>query len=55
MKEVRGSAEDCEMSQSEVAQILFLKQQTISGIEKRATEKFKQIFEEKGYLIQDLL
>lgn len=51
----RGAAEYCEMSQKEVADSLFLKQQTISKIEKQAIAKFKEIFEQRGVSILDLL
>lgn len=47
-KAIRGAADDCEMSQSQVAEVLFLKQQTISKIEKNAIQNFRKIFEQKG-------
>lgn len=51
----RGAAENYEMSQFEVAEALFLKQQTISKIESRAIAKMKEIFEQRGVDILDLL
>jgi len=54
-KESRGPYEGYSMSQSEVAQALFLKQQTICSIEKRASAKFREIFEQRGIDILDLL
>ena len=54
-KTYRGPEELCEMSQSQVADALFLKQQTISKIEKQAIAKFKEIFEQRGVSILDLL
>jgi len=44
----RGAQEGYDMSQSEIAESLFLKQQTICSIEKRASAKFREIFEQRG-------
>lgn len=46
---------NCEMSQSQVAEKLFVKQQTICKIEKKARENFIKILAQKGYKIEDLL
>ena len=54
-KPTRGPEEGYVMSQSEVAEALFLKQQTICSIEKRAIAKFKELFAQKGIDILDLL
>lgn len=54
-KTYRGPEELCEMSQSQVAEALFLKQQTISKIERKAIAKFKELFEKKGIDILDYL
>ncbi|CAB4121584.1 hypothetical protein UFOVP14_40 [uncultured Caudovirales phage] len=54
-KSVRGPYEGYAMSQSQVAEAMFLKQQTICAIEKRAVAKFKEIFEQRGINILDLL
>lgn len=51
----RGAAENYEMTQAQVAQILFLKQQTICKIEQKAMDNFKKIFEQRGVDILDLL
>jgi DNA-binding XRE family transcriptional regulator len=51
----RGPNEFCEMSQIEVAEKLFLKQQTLSTIERRAMAKFKALLEQRGLKISDLL
>jgi len=51
----RGAQEGYDMSQSEIAESLFLKQQTICSIEKRASAKFREIFEQRGIDILDLL
>lgn len=47
--------DDYEMSQSEVGEKLFLKQQTICKIEQKAIQNFKEIFEKMGYKMDDLL
>ena len=47
--------DDYEMSQSEVAEKLFLKQQTISKIEKSAIESLKKVFKEKKINYKDYL
>lgn len=51
----RGAAENYEMSQSQVADAMFLKQQTICKVEKSAMENFKQALESRGLSVQDLL
>lgn len=51
----RGAAENYEMSQTDVAEKLFLRQQTICKIEKSAMENFKQALESRGFSVQDLL
>ena len=43
------------MSQSEIGEKLFLKQQTIQKIEAKAIDKFKQALKEKNINIKDLL
>ena len=55
MTPTRGAQEGYEMSQSQVAEAMFLKQQTICSIEKRASAKFREIFEQRGIDILDLL
>lgn len=50
-----GMKDDYEMSQSEIAEKLFLRQQTICKIEQRAIKNFKEILESKGYTLDDLL
>jgi len=47
--------EQYEMSQFQVGEKLFLKQQTIHTIEKQAIAKFKQALKEKNINIKDLL
>jgi len=47
--------EQYEMSQSQVGEKLFLKQQTIARIEKQAIESLKQAFRAKNIDIKDLL
>lgn len=44
-----------EMSQKAVAEVMFLNEKTITVIEKRALEKMRLIFEERGISIHDLL
>lgn len=51
----RGAQEGYEMSQSQVAESMFLKQQTICSIEKRAEAKFREIFEQRGLFVSDFL
>jgi DNA-directed RNA polymerase specialized sigma24 family protein len=43
------------MSQREVAEIMFVDPKTISSIERRALEKIRIIFRERGIDIKDLL
>ena len=47
--------DDYEMSQSQVGEKLFLKQQTISKIEKQAIESLKQAFRNRNIDPKDLL
>ena len=47
--------EQYEMSQSQVGEKLFLKQQTIAQIEKKAIESLKQAFRAKNINPKDLL
>ena len=47
--------EHFEMSQSEVGEKLFLKQQTIAQIEKKAIESLKQAFRNRNIDPKDLL
>ena len=47
--------DDYEMSQSEVGDKLFLKQQTISKIEKQAIENLKRVFAERKINYKDYL
>jgi DNA-binding XRE family transcriptional regulator len=51
----RGANEGFEMSQSDVAERLFLKQQTIARIEKEAIENLKRVFKERKINIKDYL
>jgi transcriptional regulator len=51
----RGCNDGFEMSQSQVAEELFLTQQTIAAIEKRAIEKIKAALKEKNINIKDIL
>jgi hypothetical protein len=44
-----------EYSLNDVAEKMFLTGRTVSAIEKRATESFKQIFATRGIDIKDLL
>ena len=43
------------MSQKEVADVMFLDPKTIMAIEKRALDKIRIIFQQRGLLAQDLL
>lgn len=51
----RGANEGLEMSQSDIAEKLFLHVNTVGTTEKRAIEKFKQILANKGISIKDIL
>lgn len=44
-----------EMSQSAVAEKMFLNVKTVASIEQRAIESFKKIFEERGLSAADFL
>jgi len=47
--------EDYAMTQTEVAEKMFLNYKTVASTEKRAIEKFKQAFLERGIKLEDLL
>lgn len=56
MKPNNGALQDqYEMSQTQVGEKLFLKQQTIANIEKRAIESLKKAFRDRNIDIRDLL
>ena len=56
MKLNEGALQDhYDMSQSQIGEKLFLKQQTIQKIEAQAIAKFKQALKEKNINIKDLL
>lgn len=44
-----------EHSQKDVAEKMFLAVGTVAAVEKRAIEKFKQVLQEKGLTLKDLL
>jgi DNA-directed RNA polymerase specialized sigma24 family protein len=44
-----------EYSQKDVAEKMFLAVGTVAAVEKRAIEKFKALFAERGLQIKDLL
>lgn len=44
-----------EMSQARVAEILFLGENTVGNIERRALEKIRKILEERGISAKDIL
>ena len=44
-----------EMSQAEVAELMFLNSKTIMAIEKRALEKLRKALAERGIKAEDLL
>jgi DNA-directed RNA polymerase specialized sigma24 family protein len=47
--------EEYEMSQTEIAEKLFLNIQTVRSTEKRAIEKFKKALAERGFTLEDWL
>jgi len=47
--------EQYEMSQTDVGEALFLKQQTIAKIEKEAIENLKRVFAERKLNVKDYL
>jgi DNA-directed RNA polymerase specialized sigma subunit len=47
--------EQYEMSQTKVAETMFLGKNTVSNIEKRALEKMRKILEERGISAKDIL
>jgi len=51
----RGANDGFEMSQSDVAERLYLKQQTIAKIEKEAIANLKRVFAERKINIKDYL
>lgn len=51
----RGCNDGFEMSQSDVAEKLFLKQQTIAKIEKQAMDNLKKVFQERKLNVKDYL
>lgn len=56
MKLPNGALQDqYEMSQTEVGEKLFLKQQSIAKIEKSAIENLKRVFEERKINVRDYL
>lgn len=56
MKTNNGALQDkYEMSQTDVGEALFLKQQTIAQIEKKAIENLKQAFRNRNIDPKDLL
>lgn len=52
---IRGMAEGYAMSQSQVAEELFLTQQTIARIERQAIEKCKAVLKEKNLSLDSLV
>ena len=56
MKPIKGGLQDIyDMSQTEVGEKLFLKQQTIAKIEKSAIENLKRVFAEQKINVKDYL
>jgi len=52
----KGGLQDIyEMSQSQVGEKLFLKQQTIAKIEQKAIDNLKRVFEERKINVRDYL
>ena len=55
-KPSKGGLQDIyEMSQSQVGEKLFLKQQTIAKIEQKAIDNLKRVFAERKINVKDLL
>ena len=52
---IGGLQDQYELSQTEIGEVLFLKQQTIQKIEQKAIENFKQALQAKNIDIKDLL
>jgi DNA-directed RNA polymerase specialized sigma24 family protein len=52
MKQLR---EQYEMSQRNVAEAMFLGENTVGNIERRALEKMRKILEERGISAKDIL
>jgi DNA-directed RNA polymerase sigma subunit (sigma70/sigma32) len=56
MKPCEGALQDqYEMSQSQVGEKLFLKQQTIAKIEQKAIDNLKRVFAERKINVKDYL
>lgn len=58
INEVIPEAEDqslFDMTQEEVAQVLNVRREGISQVEKRAMKKVKAILKEKGFTFEDLI
>jgi DNA-directed RNA polymerase specialized sigma24 family protein len=47
--------EQYEMSQRSVAEIMFLGENTVGNIERRALEKMRKLLEERGISAKDIL
>jgi predicted DNA-binding protein (UPF0251 family) len=54
-REMSQLQDQYEMSQAEVAEKMFLAKNTITNVEKRAMEKFRQELEKRGISFKDLL
>jgi DNA-directed RNA polymerase specialized sigma subunit len=52
---IGGLQDKYELSQYEIGEVLFLKQQTIQKIEQKAIERFKQELQARNIEIKDLL
>lgn len=52
---IGGLKDIYEMSQTDVGEVLFLKQQTIQKIEQKAIENLKKAFKNRNIDIKDLL
>lgn len=52
---IGGLKDIYEMSQTDVGEALFLKQQTIQKIEQKAIENLKRVFAERKINVKDLL
>jgi len=52
---IGGLQDKYELSQTEIGEVLFLKQQTIQKIEQKAIERFKQELKARNIEIKDLL
>ena len=54
-KKMNYPKDQYEMSQTKVAETMFLGKNTVSNIEKRALEKMRKILEERGISAEDIL